>query len=124
MAALQRQRAKTGNTCPPTAQFALREARVLARNIRAAIKGDNLGGFHFDSLGSLCVVGHHTACAELTVPFARNKSVRFRGFFAWLLWRSIYLGKLPGLERKIRVLGDWIIELFFPRDIVQTIDLK
>ena len=115
--------AKTGNPCPPTAQFALREARVLAHNIRAAIKGDKLDGFHFDSLGSLCVVGHHTACAELSVPFARDKSMRFRGFFAWLLWRGIYLGKLPGLERKIRVLGDWIIELFFPRDIVQTIDL-
>jgi NADH:ubiquinone reductase (H+-translocating) len=116
--------AKTGNPCPPTAQFALREARVLARNIRASIKGEKLAGFHFDSLGALCVVGHHTACAELTVPFARDKSMRFRGFFAWLLWRGIYLGKLPGLERKIRVLGDWIIELFFPRDIVQTIDLK
>jgi len=115
---------KTGNSCPPTAQFALREARVLARNIRASIKGERLVPFHFDSLGALCVVGHHTACAELSVPFARNKSMRFRGFFAWLLWRGIYLGKLPGLERKIRVLSDWVIELFFPRDIVQTIDLK
>ena len=45
-------------------------------------------------------------------------------FGAWLLWRGIYLGKLPGLERKIRVLSDWVIELFFPRDIVQTIELK
>jgi NADH:quinone reductase (non-electrogenic) len=115
---------KTGNSCPPTAQFALREARVLARNIRASIQSRALEPFHFDSLGALCVVGHHTACAELTVPFARNKSMRFRGFLAWLLWRGIYLGKLPGLERKIRVLGDWVIELFFPRDIVQTIELK
>jgi NADH dehydrogenase len=116
--------AKTGSACPPTAQFALREARVLARNIRAAIQGRAPELFHFDSLGALCVVGHHTACAELTVPFARNKSMRFRGLLAWLLWRGIYLGKLPGLERKIRVLGDWVIELFFPRDIVQTIELK
>jgi NADH:quinone reductase (non-electrogenic) len=115
---------KTGHACPPTAQFALREARVLARNIRAAVQGRPLKPFHFDSLGALCVVGHHTACAELSVPFARDKSMRFRGLFAWLLWRGIYLGKLPGLERKIRVLGDWIIELFFPRDIVQTIELK
>ena len=115
---------KTGNPCPPTAQFALREARTLARNIRAAHHGRALQPFHFDSLGSLCVVGHHTACAELTVPFARQKSMRFRGLLAWLLWRGIYLGKLPGLERKIRVLTDWVIELFFPRDIVQTIDLR
>jgi NADH:ubiquinone reductase (H+-translocating) len=114
---------KTGNRCPPTAQFALREARVLARNLRATLRGRALEAFHFDSLGALCVVGHHTACAELTVPFARGKSIRFRGLFAWLLWRGIYLGKLPGLERKIRVLSDWVIELFFPRDIVQTIEL-
>jgi NADH dehydrogenase len=115
---------KTGAQCPPTAQFALREARTLARNIRASAQGRALHPFHFDSLGALCVVGHHTACAELTVPFARQKSMRFRGLLAWLLWRGIYLGKLPGLERKIRVLTDWVIELFFPRDIVQTIDLR
>jgi NADH dehydrogenase len=115
---------KTGNPCPPTAQFALREARVLARNLRASLQGRELQPFHFDSLGALCVVGHHTACAELSVPFARAKSMRFRGLLAWLLWRGIYLGKLPGLERKVRVLSDWVIELFFPRDIVQTIELK
>jgi NADH dehydrogenase len=115
---------KTGNPCPPTAQFALREARVLARNLRLTMQGRAPVPFHFDSLGALCVVGHHTACAELTVPFARGKSLRFRGLLAWLLWRGIYLGKLPGLERKIRVLSDWAIELFFPRDIVQTIELE
>jgi NADH dehydrogenase len=115
---------KTGNACPPTAQFALREARTLARNIRASLHGCPLEDFHFDSLGALCVVGHHTACAELSIPFARQKSMRFRGLLAWLLWRGIYLGKLPGLERKVRVLTDWVIELFFPRDIVQTIELK
>jgi len=115
---------KTGNACPPTAQFALREARTLARNIKASLHGRPLEDFHFDSLGALCVVGHHTACAELSIPFARNKSMRFRGLLAWLLWRGIYLGKLPGLERKVRVLTDWVIELFFPRDIVQTIELK
>jgi NADH dehydrogenase len=115
---------KTGNPCPPTAQFALREARTLARNLRASLKGRPLRPFHFDSLGALCVVGHHTACAELTVPFDRSRSMRFRGLAAWVLWRGIYLSKLPGLERKVRVLVDWVIELFFPRDIVQTIDLR
>ena len=115
---------KTGNPCPPTAQFALREARLLARNLRAVLQGRAAEPFHFNSLGALCVVGHHTACAELTVPFARGRSIRFRGLFAWLLWRGIYVSKLPGLERKIRVLVDWTIELFFPRDIVQTIDLQ
>jgi NADH dehydrogenase len=114
----------TGHRCPPTAQFALREAEVLASNILAQLDGRSACKFHFDSLGALCVVGHQTACAELSVPFARSRSLRFSGLFAWFLWRAIYLAKLPGLERKIRVLMDWTIELFFPRDIVQTIDVK
>jgi NADH dehydrogenase len=116
--------AKTGKMCPPTAQFALRQAEVLAKNIHAQLKGRSTRAFHFDSLGALCVVGHQTACAELTVPFARTRSVRFSGLLAWLMWRGIYLSKLPGMERKIRVLMDWTVELFFPRDIVQTIDLR
>jgi NADH dehydrogenase len=113
----------TGKPCPPTAQFALREARTLAENIRASLRGKPLKPFHFNSLGALCVVGHHTACAELAIPLLRDKFMRFSGLFAWLLWRGIYLSKLPGLERKVRVFSDWVIELFFPRDIVQTIDL-
>lgn len=116
--------AVTGKPCPPTAQFAIREAPVLAKNIRASFEGRPLQSFHFNSLGALCVVGHQTACAELSVPFARTKSVRFSGLLAWAMWRGIYLSKLPGLERKIRVLMDWTVELFFPRDVVQTIDLK
>ena len=64
-----------------------------------------------------CVVGHQTACAEI-------RGYRFSGFFAWVLWRGIYWLKLPGLERKVRVASDWLIELFFPRDIVQTLDLN
>jgi NADH:ubiquinone reductase (H+-translocating) len=116
--------AKSGTPCPPTAQFALREAAVLAKNIAAQLNGGVSKEFHFDSLGALCVIGHQTACAELTVPFARTRAIRFSGLLAWLMWRGIYLAKLPGIERKLRVLFDWTVELFFPRDIVQTIDLK
>src|ERR1700739_2899656 len=115
---------KHDKTCPPTAQFALRQAEGLAKNIHAQLKSGPTRTFHFDSLGAMCVVGHQTACAELTVPFARTRAVRFSGLFAWLMWRGIYWSKLPGMERKIRVLMDWTVELFFPRDIVQTIDLR
>jgi NADH dehydrogenase len=107
--------AKTGQPCPPTAQFALREARTLAHNLYAHIRGLPLQPFHFDALGALCIVGHHTACAEI-------KGFRFSGLFAWFLWRGVYLMKLPSLERKVRVFVDWVVELFFPRDIVQTLD--
>lgn len=115
---------ESGKPCPPTAQFAMREGAALARNIEASLSGGTVEPFHFDSLGALCVVGHQTACAELTIPFARHKTVRFSGLLAWAMWRGIYLGKLPGLERKVRVLIDWSIELFFPKDVVQTIDLR
>jgi NADH dehydrogenase len=115
--------ARTGQPCPPTAQHALREAYRLAHNLHASVTGRPLRPFHFDALGSLCVVGHHTACAELRVPFT-SRSVRFSGLLAWFMWRGIYLSKLPGLERKVRVVVDWLIELFFPRDIVQTIEFS
>jgi NADH dehydrogenase len=115
--------ARTGKPCPPTAQFALREGKQLGRNVFAALRGRAPRPFHFDSLGALCVIGHQTACAELRVPFARGRSLRFSGFLAWMLWRLIYVAKLPGLDRKVRVVADWIIELFFPRDIVQTAEV-
>ena len=106
---------KSGKICPPTAQAATRQAFCLAKNIRASLLGRRLREFRFRSLGSLCVVGHQTACAEIV-------GLKFSGLFAWLLWRGVYLSKLPGLERKIRVFTDWTLELFFTRNIVQTID--
>ena len=115
---------ETGKPYPPTAQFALREAVTISRNIAASIRGTAAEPFRFTSLGALCVVGYQTACAELTVPFAPKYSLRFSGLLAWLMWRAIYLSKLSGLERKIRVLTTWVLELFFPRDIVQTIELE
>ena len=93
----------------------------MAHNIHATLRSQPLAAFKFKALGLLAVVGHHTACAELAVPFTR-KTLLFSGLLAWLMWRGIYLSKLPGLGRKVRVLSDWLIELFFPRDIVQTIE--
>jgi NADH:ubiquinone reductase (H+-translocating) len=71
--------AKTGKPCPPTAQFAIREAATVARNIAAQLGGRPLKNFHFDSLGALCVVGHQTACAELSIPFAGTSACVSRG---------------------------------------------
>lgn len=116
--------ATTGQQCPPTAQFAIREAEAVAENILAVLKDKPQKAFHFKSLGSLCVIGHQTACAELAIPFTASGLLQFSGLSAWLLWRGIYLSKLPGLERKIGVLMNWTLEMFFPRDIVQMIDLE
>ncbi|MEQ1902782.1 MAG: NAD(P)/FAD-dependent oxidoreductase [Pirellulaceae bacterium] len=101
----------TGGTCPPTAQFALRQGKRLAKNIVAALDGKPSTDFKFKSLGLLAGLGHRSAVAEIF-------GLRFSGFIAWWLWRTIYLMKLPGFERKLRVALDWTMDLFFPRDIV------
>jgi NADH dehydrogenase FAD-containing subunit len=64
---------------------------LLAHNIRACLLARPLKEFCFQSLGTLCIVGYHTACAEI-------RGRKFSGLFAWLLWRGVYLSKLPGLE--------------------------
>lgn len=97
--------------CPATAQFAVRQGKLLARNLAAVLgSGDRLREFRFTGLGELATIGHHAAVAEIF-------GMRFQGFFAWWLWRTVYLMKLPGLERKLRVMMDWTLDLFFPRDI-------
>ncbi len=101
----------TGGMCPPTAQFALRQGRRLAKNIAAAIDGEAPQPFRFKTLGLLAGLGRRCAVAEVF-------GTRFSGFFAWWLWRTIYLMKLPGVERKLRVAIDWTLDLFFARDIV------
>jgi NADH dehydrogenase len=100
-----------GGTCPPTGQFAMRQGTLLGQNLAKALAGrDDLAPFTFKGLGSLASIGHRTAVAEIM-------GLKFSGFFAWWIWRTIYLSKLPGIERKLRVLIDWTLDLFFPRDI-------
>ena len=95
---------------PPNAQFALRQGLRLGKNILAEYEGRALKVFDFTGLGELATVGHRQAVATI-------KGIKFSGFFAWFMWRSIYLSKLPGFERKLRVAAEWTVELIFPRDI-------
>lgn len=104
--------ARTGEPCPPTAQHATREARCLAENIVATFRGGPRRAFSFKALGKMGALGHHSAVAEVF-------GLKLSGFLAWWLWRTIYLLKLPGLERKIRVATDWTLDLILPPDIVQ-----
>lgn len=104
----------TGKPYPPTAQHATREGKRAAHNIAAAINGKegDRRPFIYQTQGMLAPLGHRSAVAEI-------KGLRFSGFFAWFLWRCIYLGKLPGLDRKVRVAIDWLLDIFLPKDIVQ-----
>ena len=99
-------------TAPPTAQYALREAKHLARNILATVKGKNLRPFSYRSLGVFVPLGRFSAAADIM-------GLKLSGFLAWWLYRTYYLYQLPQLERKVRVVIDWTLELIFRRDIVK-----
>jgi len=103
---------RTGKPYPPTAQHALRQGRVLARNMCAAIRGGVKKPFIFSTLGQLAAIGKRTGVAQM---FGFN----FSGFVAWWLWRTIYLSKLPRFEKKCRVALDWSLDLLFSKDLVQ-----
>src|SRR5829696_7980574 len=105
--------ARRGATCPPTAQHATRQGRAVADNVVATLTGAAPEPFRFHGLGFLVPLGRQSAAAEL-------RGMRFSGLPAWLLWRGIYLWKLPGPQKRLRVLLDWTIELLFPRDIALT----
>jgi NADH dehydrogenase len=98
---------------PPTAQHAVREAKLCAANIVASLEGRPQKPFTFESLGSLASLGRRSAVAEVF-------GIRVSGILAWVLWRAIYLSKFPGLDRKIRILADWLMDMFLPRDITQV----
>jgi NADH dehydrogenase len=99
-----------GGTCPETAQFAYRQGRLLGANIARALLGKPLRVFHFKGLGELASIGHHCAVANMM-------GFNFSGLLAWFMWRTVYLLKLPGIDRKLRVMTEWTFDLFFPRDI-------
>lgn len=96
---------------PPTSQFALRQGNQLGQNLVRVLRGSApLQPFRYKYLGQLATVGKRAAVAEIL-------GMHFSGFIAWWLWRTIYLAKLPGVLRRLRVIVDWTFELFFARDI-------
>ena len=102
----------TGHTYPPTAQHALREGTCVARNIVAELTGQPKTIFTFSTIGLLAAIGRRTGVANVL-------GLKFSGFIAWWLWRTIYLAKLPRLEKKVRVALDWTLDLVFAKDLVQ-----
>ena len=107
---------KRGGSCPPTAQHALRQGRAAADNVLAAMAGHRPKAFRYRTRGLLVALGHQTAAAQL-------QRVQIRGLPGWLLWRALYLSKLPGAEKRLRVLLDWMVGVLYPRDTTLATDL-
>jgi NADH dehydrogenase len=102
--------APKGGQCPATAQFALREGNLAGANIARQILGEKLQPLVFKGYGEMASIGHRVAVAEIF-------GFQFSGFLAWWLWRTVYVLKLPRFDRKLRVILDWTLDLFFPRDL-------
>jgi NADH dehydrogenase len=102
-----------GEPSPPTAQHAIRQAKVTAANVLATHTGGERRAFAFTGLGKLGALGHRRAVAELP------GGVTVEGMLAWLLWRGIYWSKLPGAARKARVAVSWLSDVLLPAHPVQ-----
>lgn len=99
-----------GASAPPTAQFAMREAKTLAANLRAALDGRSLSNFDYRSRGQMAAIGFRNGVADVF-------GVPLWGLPAWLLWRAYYLSQMPTLGRKLRLFVEWTWGMFFSTDI-------
>ncbi len=97
---------------PPTAQFAVREAHCVARNIANSVRQKPLKKFAYKPRGTLASIGNYRAVAEVF-------GMRISGLPAWLMWRAFYIGMLPGFSTRVRVALNWLFDYFLPRSIVQ-----
>ena len=95
--------------CPPTAQHGLRQGKLVAKNIAAVLHGSEPRPFTYKTLGVFVDMGRYKAVAE-------TMGIRWRGFPAWFLARTYHLFLMPGFKRRLRVVTDWTVDLFFSRD--------
>ena len=102
--------ARDGAASPPTAQFAVRQAAQLARNLLAAMRGQDARPFRYRPRGAMAAIGHMNGVAEVF-------GVRLTGLPAWLLWRAYYLSQMPTPGRKLRIFVEWTWGMFFATDI-------
>jgi len=98
-------------TYAPTAQNAMREGRQVARNIAAVLQGHKPQPFVYTPIGELALVGRRSGVASLY-------GVHLSGLLAWVLWRGIYLAKMPLLGKRVRIGLDWLLDVLCGRDIV------
>jgi NADH dehydrogenase len=102
-----------GRPYPALAQHAVREGRHLARNLAAALDGGRPAPFVYHSLGTMASLGHSRAVAQVM-------GLRLRGFPAWWLRRTYYLLQMPRWDRRLRIVLDWTVALFFRPDITKV----
>lgn len=102
-----------GKTYPPLAQHALRQAKVLARNIHRALTGQRPQPYVHESLGMMGALGPYMGFAQLV-------KIRVHGFPAWFIRRTYYLLQMPGWSRRLRMIIDWTFGLLFRPDIVKV----
>jgi NADH dehydrogenase FAD-containing subunit len=102
----------TGNPYPPTAQHAIREGTVVANNIISLIerKGRNKKAFNYKTKGMMASIGKRNGVGAIL-------GLEIQGFLAWWIWRMYYLANLPTLQKKLRVMADWTLDIFFKRDV-------
>ena len=101
-----------GQFSPATAQHALRQARTCAENILASMRGTKKRVFAFTGLGKMGSLGRRSAVVEVF-------GIRLTGLIAWMFWRGVYVTKFPGVDGQLRLVVDWILDVFLPRDITQ-----
>jgi NADH dehydrogenase len=102
--------ARRGSPCPPTAQHAIRQGRLVARNIAAAVAGRRARPFRYRTKGVVAELGRNQAVA-ITL------GIRWRGLPAWLIARTYHLLLMPGVGRRLRLLADWNVALLFGREV-------
>jgi NADH dehydrogenase len=104
--------APDGRPYPSLAQHALREARMLARNLAGVLDGQPPRPFVYATLGMMGSLGHSKAFGQLL-------KVRVRGVLAWFVRRTYYLLQMPGWRRRLRIMIDWSFALLFRPDLVK-----
>ncbi len=98
-------------TCSPSAQHAVRQAKVLADNVIAHLRGQPLRHYQHRYAGSVASLGLYRGVAEIY-------GIRFKGIVAWFLHRSYHLSRMPTFNRKVRIVTDWTAALLFRREVV------
>lgn len=105
-----------GATTGPSAQHAVRQARLLAQNIEAVRRGDQPRQYRHAYAGSVASLGLYKGVAQVY-------GVKITGFPAWFLHRTYHLGRIPSLNRKVRVVIDWTLALVLRREVVSLGEL-